>query len=756
MRVRAELKDLTLSHVDSVLFFLDKEEESFFLTSGHKHRSRSSTPISDGEVRKVRRLTTTFTCLESLFDGGERGVKAAEPLLRSYSDRALERPEDWTSEGEARTYCRVRSLAPLLRLRTDLDEFRSQQAKHLLVEAWSGVAAVPGSDGIFEEPSAGGTAKDEENRYPPNAYLSYWGMATLNSCDPEATFGDIAGKRPIVESWFEKTLAKQVALHYSASRLADPQQLAWAICGVLISRSEPLAERSPAMADLVSAGLRAFFEQQDGGAWPRGEPLFHYPKAGNAYCYTFETLAELVHLALGSSSLALAFRAMLEPYADCLIASYRHAVGTARRLDAGTLRGWSSGHHPQRTSPESWATASVFRFLQGMRRLVGIWTREYASELLGARQPRGGLEVLEQRGDTWDTGHGAAGAQLATLFVNPKLAIEDPEKSDDPDVAASPTDHARSAILYGPPGTGKTTLVEAVAGALKWKFIEITPALFLDRGVELVSARADEVFRLLMELDHHVVLLDEIDELIRRRNDLSDSLERFFTTTMLPRLAKLWEQRRILFFVNTNSIDSVDPAILRSQRFDAAIFVMPPSYEAKENTLEDSGTPVKIDRGTIEKLLRQDFGEVAETRRDLAWFGFLRWDQLRRLGNRLRVIRAESGDDEDALVTTLHQFGMELMGSDWLHPDVDASDMTLERVLKRYSQLVKFQRRDFGAQRVVAAEESIGPPADVVAVNNQYWRIESGEDNLSEWAANKGWRLTAAGRVALCDPPPVS
>ncbi len=29
----------------------------------------------------------------------------------------------------------------------------------------------------------------------------------------------------------------------------------------------------------------------------------------------------------------------------------------------------------------------------------------------------------------------------------------------------------------------------------------------------MVSARADEIFKLLMELDHHVVLLDEIDEI---------------------------------------------------------------------------------------------------------------------------------------------------------------------------------------------------------------------------------------------------
>src|SRR5262249_43420206 len=151
----------------------------------------------------------------------------------------------------------------------------------------------------------------------------------------------------------------------------------------------------------------------------------------------------------------------------------------------------------------------------------------------------------------------------------------------DPDLPVIPGEGATSAILFGPPGTGKTTLVEALAGALDWPFIEITPAQFLDRGVEMVSARADEIFRHVMELNRCVVLLDEIDELIQSRTPTAEPVERFFTTTMLPRLANLWKAKRILFFVNTNDIIHVDPAIRRSQRFDAAVFVLPPGYRTK-------------------------------------------------------------------------------------------------------------------------------------------------------------------------------
>ena len=116
---------------------------------------------------------------------------------------------------------------------------------------------------------------------------------------------------------------------------------------------------------------------------------------------------------------------------------------------------------------------------------------------------------------------------------------------------------------------------------MSWPFVEITPAQFLDEGVDLASKRADEIFSQVMELDRCVVLLDEIDELIKIRDNESSPVERFFTTSMLPRLAKLWDAGKVLFFVNTNDVVNVDPAIRRSQRFDAAFLVLPPGHETR-------------------------------------------------------------------------------------------------------------------------------------------------------------------------------
>lgn len=208
--------------------------------------------------------------------------------------------------------------------------------------------------------------------------------------------------------------------------------------------------------------------------------------------------------------------------------------------------------------------------------------------------------------------------------------------------------HARSALLFGPPGTGKTTLVESLAGALDWSFIEITPAAFLNEGVDHVSARADLIFRQIMEVDRCVVLLDEIDELIQRRGPDTDPLERFFTTTMLPRLAKLWDRGRVLFFVNTNDVTRVDPAIRRSQRFDSAVLVLPPSYESKVAHLVKDGVTVPVSPVEVSaaytaatavspKSVSQD-GKV-----NPAWFALMRHDQIDSFGAAYtRYVREES------------------------------------------------------------------------------------------------------------------
>jgi hypothetical protein len=333
------------------------------------------------------------------------------------------------------------------------------------------------------------------------------------------------------------------------------------------------------------------------------------------------------------------------------------------------------------------------------------------------------------------------------LYVHPILATASRERPNDPDFAVLGRDFARSAILFGPPGTGKTTLVEAVAGSLGWKFIEITPADFLDSGVDMVSARADEVFRMLMELDHCVVLFDEIDELIRLRNASADPLERFFTTTMLPRLTKLWKQANVMFFVNTNSIAHVDPAVRRSQRFDCAIFVLPPSAQRKQAMLGER----LFGQNELEvanDVANGKAGDHAETIHGLGWLPFIRFDQLERLRLNLEAEGAETA-------VAVARLGQEVYESDWVtsEPDLaangDAPEISLHGALAELKRLSKLQRRDDSRARYVEvpAGAQLDPPPGATGENSRWWRVDTNHDDLSRWAAENDLALDSGGRV---------
>lgn len=165
------------------------------------------------------------------------------------------------------------------------------------------------------------------------------------------------------------------------------------------------------------------------------------------------------------------------------------------------------------------------------------------------------------------------------MFINQiNLA---PDQTTEPDWQPIGKHRPRAAILFGPPGTSKTTIVKALAGCLSWDYIELHASHFVAEGLPNVQKTADRIFRQLAELDHAVVLFDEIDELVRERDIEKDAFGRFLTTSMLPKLAELWEARKILYFVATNHIEYFDKAIIRSQRFDAVLFISPPSFESK-------------------------------------------------------------------------------------------------------------------------------------------------------------------------------
>jgi hypothetical protein len=77
------------------------------------------------------------------------------------------------------------------------------------------------------------------------------------------------------------------------SRIADPLQLGYAI--ILAASVSADEQTSPEEKALIRRALKLFFEiQLEDGMWPPSQPLFHYPAVGNAQCFEYELLTQLL------------------------------------------------------------------------------------------------------------------------------------------------------------------------------------------------------------------------------------------------------------------------------------------------------------------------------------------------------------------------------------------------------------------------------------------------------------------------------
>jgi hypothetical protein len=712
-RTRARLIEITQLHASSIRGFRHPDRPWFRVTSDE--------PISESPAA-VRHLTTTASCIESLADNPAVPQLETGDLAAEFGRVALaQKWERWASEGAAKIYCRVRALPAILRLAPQdvLEQHLSSIIEHLEF-VWErldpqdhlrqGISEAPD-----REPKADDPVDDEQpwRGYPANSFHTFWALRLVEAYEgrelPELP-GAIVAKRPIAALWSARTLGTHAALVGGNVERGDANQLAWALAAQLIKPPEsPLTALSETY-ELYRAAFAAFFaEQLPNGNWPLGEPIFHYPEAGNAYCYTFETLAELLRPALLDEG-GRVVRDLLRPYFPQLLKAFGYARATAINLNHESIA-WCSGHHPHRTAPEGWATASVFSFLQNLRCLVGQWTSDTASADLHVRRPRyakhgEALDKLRERGDTW-TKHGevTVGRQLAAMFLHPILVHTTIGRTIDPDRQLISEAQARAAILFGPPGTSKTTLVEALAGALGWRYVAIHASDFLQSGMDQIPRRAAEIFRRLMELDHTVILFDEIDELIRQRGENSDPVGRFLTTSMLPKVANLWEQRRVLFFVATNDISNADPAIRRSQRFDASIYVPPPSFVVKSDLLRKrlgKALPSGFNWSAVDTALDADFDEPHA----LGVFALLRHDQVSELAGRIKKEVKGSDVGLNDLKRVLIRMGLELKDLEW-HSD----NSELNNPYRLHKHYVESQRQDFRVEQVIKLGAGTPEPA---------------------------------------------
>lgn len=172
---------------------------------------------------------------------------------------------------------------------------------------------------------------------------------------------------------------------------------------------------------------------------------------------------------------------------------------------------------------------------------------------------------------------------LGNIKQELKEAVEWPLKYADifKSMNAKPS---KGILLYGMPGTGKTLLAKAAASETGVNFISIKGPQIISKFVGESEREVREIFKKAKQAAPTILFIDEIDSILPRRGSSSTDAhvtERVISQ-FLNELDGIEELKGVVVLAATNRLDLIEPAILRSGRFDLLLELPLPDEKTRE------------------------------------------------------------------------------------------------------------------------------------------------------------------------------
>ncbi|GKT34912.1 26S proteasome regulatory subunit 6A homolog B [Aduncisulcus paluster] len=193
------------------------------------------------------------------------------------------------------------------------------------------------------------------------------------------------------------------------------------------------------------------------------------------------------------------------------------------------------------------------------------------------------FEVKEKPKESY-TDVGGLDDQIKELREAVVLPMEQPEIFEAVGVKAP-----KGVLMHGPPGTGKTLLARVCAAQAGATFLKLAASELVQKYIGEGARIVRDTFKLAREKQPAILFIDELDAVGTKRFSSEVSGDREVQRTMLELLNQMdgfSSDDRIKVLAATNRIDVLDPALLRSGRFDRKIEFPLPKLSARMKILK--------------------------------------------------------------------------------------------------------------------------------------------------------------------------
>lgn len=174
--------------------------------------------------------------------------------------------------------------------------------------------------------------------------------------------------------------------------------------------------------------------------------------------------------------------------------------------------------------------------------------------------------------------------------------------------------HPKWVLLYGEPWSGKTLLARGVAGEANVAFFSVSWSEFMEMLVGMGAAKVRSLFTKAKQAGKAIIFIDEIDAIGKKRGNWQTWWHQEQEQTLnqiLTEMDGFDNSTQIVVMAATNRPDTLDPALLRSWRFDRKIMVSSPTLEERIEIFNYYLKNKKIDKNiNIESISKRTSGLV--------------------------------------------------------------------------------------------------------------------------------------------------